>query len=310
MGKRTPQPPKPVDPTVVSNAQNQANLQSAQQQQRLNMVNTSGPLGASTWGADANAPGGYTQTTTLDPNVQGLIDNLSGKVGGGIDFTGIPGYNYNADFGSIPGYQYGVNPNHEVSDAMYAQATSRLDPQFQQRDNEVRTRLANQGLTPGSAAYDRAMGNFTRERNDAYNIANYSAIGAGETAGLNRAQLANTATGAARGDVLSAQGARNSAVGGARADEINRFGAQGGQLQGLYSLASGIAPGYNVSGVAPTDVMGAYGLQAQQQNNAYQAQVANQQASMQGLYGLGSAAITAWNPLAGAAVKAATKAAA
>ena len=45
--------------------------------------------------------------------------------------------------------------------------------------------------------------------------------------------------------------------------------------------------------VAPTDVTGAYALQAQQQNAQYQAQLANYQSGLQGLYSLGSAAMLA-----------------
>jgi hypothetical protein len=276
VGKKTPKAPTPVDPGVVSGAQAKANIDSATAQQRLNMVNTSGPLGATSYAADASAPGGYRQTTTLDPKIQGLVDNLSGRIGQGIDFSGIPGY------------QFQVNPNHEVSDAMYAQATSRLDPRYAQEENALRTRLANQGLTPGSAAYDRAFGNFSRERNDAYNLANFSAIQGGEAAGLSRAQLANSATGSARGD------------------ELSRYGAEAGNLQGLFSLAQGGTPSMGYAGVAPTDVTGAYGLNAQMANNAYQAQMQNQQSTLGGLFSLGSAAISAWNPLAGIAVKAAT----
>lgn len=45
----------------------------------------------------------------------------------------------------------------------------RLDPMFAQRDEDLRTRLANQGIKAGSQAYDREMNNQGQQQNDAYN---------------------------------------------------------------------------------------------------------------------------------------------
>lgn len=47
--------------------------------------------------------------------------------------------------------------------------SARLDPMFAQRDEDLRTRLANQGIKVGSAAYDREMGLAGQQENDAYN---------------------------------------------------------------------------------------------------------------------------------------------
>lgn len=58
-----------------------------------------------------------------------------------------------------------------VSDAMYNRATSRLDPRFQQAGSDLESRLAAQGITQGSQAYDREINNLSRDRNDAYSIA-------------------------------------------------------------------------------------------------------------------------------------------
>ena len=43
---------------------------------------------------------------------------------------------------------------------------SRLDPQLQRMDEQARQRLANQGLTYGGEAYNRAMGDVNQGRND------------------------------------------------------------------------------------------------------------------------------------------------
>jgi len=45
----------------------------------------------------------------------------------------------------------------------------RLDPMFAQREEDLRSRLMNMGLRPGSEAWDREWTNETQARNDAYN---------------------------------------------------------------------------------------------------------------------------------------------
>jgi hypothetical protein len=45
----------------------------------------------------------------------------------------------------------------------------RLDPRFAEEDEALRTRLANQGIRAGSAAYDAEMRRFGENKNDAFN---------------------------------------------------------------------------------------------------------------------------------------------
>jgi hypothetical protein len=47
--------------------------------------------------------------------------------------------------------------------------SKRLNPRFAQEDEALRTRLSNQGIKVGSAAYDREMNNLNQSKNDAYN---------------------------------------------------------------------------------------------------------------------------------------------
>lgn len=68
---------------------------------------------------------------------------------------------------------------NSVEDALYQRATSRLDPQFQQDQSALETRLANQGITLGSDAYNAEMERFGRTKNDAYANARNDAILAG-----------------------------------------------------------------------------------------------------------------------------------
>lgn len=66
-----------------------------------------------------------------------------------------------------------------LEQAMYDKATSRLDPQFQQRESDLQSRLANQGITQGSEAYEREAANLGRERNDAYEGARNTSVAQG-----------------------------------------------------------------------------------------------------------------------------------
>jgi hypothetical protein len=77
----------------------------------------------------------------------------------------------------------GQEARDQAITSAYGQSTSRLDPMFAQREDQMRARLANQGLDPGSQAADTAAGNFGRERNDAYTQALANAIGQGTSAG-------------------------------------------------------------------------------------------------------------------------------
>ena len=64
----------------------------------------------------------------------------------------------------------------QLSDEAYKTHTDRLDPQWNQREQMERTRLANQGLTAGGEGYDDAMRTFEQGRNDAYSQARRDAF--------------------------------------------------------------------------------------------------------------------------------------
>jgi len=73
--------------------------------------------------------------------------------------------------------------NQQVSNAIYNQSTSRLDPQWQQAQTQLQTQLVNQGIPQNSDAWNKAMMQFAQQKNDAYNTANNSAITSGAQIG-------------------------------------------------------------------------------------------------------------------------------
>lgn len=77
-----------------------------------------------------------------------------------------------------------VDPTSEASrqritDALYRRQTAMLDPQTSQQSSDLTSRLAAQGITEGSPAYQRAMDNQARQQSEAYQSARDSAILAG-----------------------------------------------------------------------------------------------------------------------------------
>jgi hypothetical protein len=138
---------------------------------------------------------------------------------------------------------------------------SRLDPVLTERRNAMDTRLRQQGLMPGTQAYDVAMRGVAEAENDAYN------------------QLLLTGRGQAVNEMLTE-----------RAVPLNEAAAllSGQQVQ---------APSYvntPQTNVAPTDYMQAVGLQQAAQNNAFNAKNQGYQAQLSGMYSLGSAALGGW----------------
>tara|TARA_R110000868_G_scaffold52597_2_gene165942 strand:- start:219 stop:1643 length:1425 start_codon:yes stop_codon:yes gene_type:complete len=85
-----------------------------------------------------------------------------------IDTTGVQG---------IPTVDAAARQNSE--DMAYRAATSRLDPQWQQRNAMQDTQLRNQGLVPGGEAYDAAKRDQGYQQNDAYLQAQSNAVNQG-----------------------------------------------------------------------------------------------------------------------------------
>jgi hypothetical protein len=77
----------------------------------------------------------------------------------------------------------GDDARQQAIDASYSQATSRLNPQWDQRESQLRTQLLNQGLDPGTEAFRNQMGSFSDSRNDAYTSAQRMALDRGDSAG-------------------------------------------------------------------------------------------------------------------------------
>lgn len=321
MAKKGGSTPVP-DPVAISGAQTDSNLATARAQAALNRVGTSGPTGTTSW--QETAPDQWTQTTTLSPEQQQLYNQSTGlqsqfygaagdqlgraqqSMAQGLNLSGLPALTGQiADAGTI---QRSVGANdfsadrQRVEDALYARQTSRLDPQYEALQRAQETKLANQGIGLNSAAYGNASDQFGRQRNDAYAGARNDSILAG---GQEQSRLFDMDL--AQGNFANAAQAQQYGQNANNATFQNNARQQGfqersyeqalplQQLQQLMGLTGGYqapeAIQYSPTAVAPTDVTGAYALQQKAlEANAAQKQAA-QSGLMNGLFGLGAAAL-------------------
>lgn len=340
-GKKGSAPAAP-DYQALAELQGRINKQAWNDQNLANHANQYGPGGSSTWSQLPN--GQWTQQVSLNPQQQANYDmqqaNIddyarmgSGLISGaeqglathGLDPTQQMGQSVDPgqlqsglDFGGAPGMPDPQAMNQRGIDAAYNQYASRLDPRFAQQGEQLRSQLYNQGLREGDAAYDQAMANFGRERNDAYQTAANNAVGQGAQIGnqlfgqglaarqqgvgelTTQGQFANQAAGQQFGQDLAASqydtaknaqqfgqnmGARNSYL----QQALAAFG--GPQQSGLPQLPSAPMSG----GYQGAPVFQAGGQQYQSALDAYNAENASWNNFWSGLAGggttLGSAAI-------------------
>jgi hypothetical protein len=198
--------PPAVDPTALANAQTGSNIATANQQSVLNNVNTFSPFGSSTY---SQSPSGqWNLNQQLNPGLQNLfgtqaslaqvlanqagsagtlaaspaqgaaslIDNSFGTLGsqlptGPANYSGLAQLPTSAtDFSNEVG---------QAQNAAYNTQTGYLDPQFQQKQSDLTQQLADQGISAGSSAYDRAQGDLGRQETLAYQQAQDAAVQAG-----------------------------------------------------------------------------------------------------------------------------------
>lgn len=271
-----PQAPKAPDPAKTAAAQTSSNVNTAVANSVIGNANEVGPLGNVTYTVDGyDTVGGqqvprYTRTTTLSPEQQRLYDQQTALGGQMNDIAGRQLTNLDSSL-SQPLNMDGL-PDAPLADrgryeeAMYA----RLEPQLQRDRAALETRLANQGIMPGSEAYREAIALNDRARTDARS---QTVLNAGTYADQEYG-MATDARSRALNERLQM---RNQPI-----NEISTL-MNGGQV----TLPQ--FQGYQGGQVAGTDIAGINNAAYQQQMAAYQ-QKLNSQNSMLG--GIGSIAGT------------------
>lgn len=249
---RTPSAPAAPDPGKVAQKQAEANKETATTQQQLNMVNQYTPQGSLEYaqtGTWADGTPKYSSTQQLSPEQQKLYD-LGNQTQQTLGQIGVDQSARIQDILSSP-FDLNAARDNKISEMQ----KGFLDPQWQQQEQTLNSRLINSGVRPGTAAYDRAMQNFSTQRQQAYDQ-NY----------LNSYKTAE-------GSALTQ-----------RNQPLNEISA-------LLSGSQVSNPAYQntpTTGVAPTDLIGANQMALNQGNLNAQMQQQSNMGMMSGLFQLGS----------------------
>lgn len=264
-GKGGSPPPAP-DYRAAAQETATGNLEATRAATAANRYNQYTPYGQQTW--QQLGPDQWQSNINLEPIAQQTLNTqmqLSNQMG---DLTK----------GQIPGVQQQYSQPMDLSSVgdienkAYQAQTSRLDPQWTDREAGLRTQLANQGLVAGGEAYDKEMRNFGQQRNDAYQQARLGAI----STMPQTYQLASAAY----------------------QQPLNQLNAlrTGAQIQN---------PTFNQPGMQQTaggpNYLGAAQSEGQYAGNLYSNQIAQQNAMTSGLFGLGQAGLGAYGSYAGLA---------
>lgn len=289
----------------LANVTARNNLDMAKYTTNANRFNQSNQYGDSTWTYtptyDKNGNetgGGWSQKTTLNPAQQALFNSQTAGNQGLSDTANTALRNSsqlsnpNLDLSKLPGYK-GIDlsalPSAPISAGTTAQQAvmSRLQPTLGQYDNALSQRLANQGITLGSEAYNREMNLAGQKRNDLELQAAYQGISLDQ---------------AARQQALGEQQAQSNNIMSQRGQMLNeQTSAINTPLNTINALRSGSQvsnPQFTNLNAQQANVAGADALsagQAQQTNalNASNASKAQNAGIFGGLAQLGTAAMLA-----------------
>lgn len=144
----------------------------------------------------------WTQTEKLNPllqdqlNQQQFGDVVRNRMANKALGRSTKDYENEMDFDQF-GDVIGFDPaeqRQKAEDAAYQRSTNRLDPRFAQDEQRTMANLRSRGLSEGDQAYDSAVANFSRGKNDAYEQARLGATNEGRTEtrlGMEGNQLAN-----------------------------------------------------------------------------------------------------------------------
>jgi hypothetical protein len=174
MGK--PSAPAPPDYVGAANAQGAANKEAAIATAKLSNPWTTTPLGS--------RQVDYSGKITGDEMVPFITDSLTplgqqrqdqeNRIIYNLGETAESGLGRVSDAFSSP-MEFG--DIGQLQDTAQESILARLRPQMQMDEASLENRLANQGLQPGSEAYNNAYRQFGERKNDAYSQAALQAIG-------------------------------------------------------------------------------------------------------------------------------------
>jgi hypothetical protein len=254
MGKS--QAPQPPNPYQTAQAQTASNKETAIAQTGLNAQNQVTPYGNLTYSQEGTWADGtpkFTATQTLTPAQQGILNSTQGTQ----QNLANTAQEQSGKLSGLLNSPFSLD-NTAVESRINELARMRLDPQLQQQQTALDTKLANQGIRLGSAAYDRAQ------------------LGQGQIANDARNQLLLTGRQQSISEALTQ---RNQPL-----NEILALAGQGQIQQPSFAQTP-------QTGVAGTDIAGLVNNQYNAQNQQYMNQQQQQNGLLGGLFGLGANAL-------------------
>lgn len=156
--------PDSPDPLATSVQQLSFNQQAAADQNKNNSYNQSTPYGSLSYTADPNSPSGYSINTSLSPAQQAILNNLQ-------SFQTTQGNTANNLAQNVSG-MYSQGPNIDPSSTtkqLQSWQQQYVQPLFNQQQSNLNAQLQNQGLTPGSEAFNNAQNLLARNQGDVTN---------------------------------------------------------------------------------------------------------------------------------------------
>jgi len=309
----------------AANATTLGNLAGAQQATAANRINQNTPYAnlSYTRGVDANGNPTWTANQSLAQPLQQSLGNIQGQL---AQSTATP-----FDVSQYQAGQVGQGPQFsQIGNAANLQSQvqgtgmegwdkatgllmSRLNPQIEQSQERLQAQLANQGIAPGTEAYNRAMMQQGQKTNDLLTQAQLAGsqvqntmFGQNLQAGQfgnqaltqqNQNQLANLAFNNQLGqqgfaNQLAGTQANNAAL---QQNYAQNLAARNLPLQQLGAFQQATQPGYvnpySQAAVSGPDYLGATATSNAAAIAQQNANLARQNATTQGLYGLGGAAL-------------------
>ena len=226
-------------------------MQSSQLATAANRVNQVTPFGNVSYtqsGTDAQGNPIWTATQTLPQGLQGAYQGILGQV------SNQYGQAFNPQLPSV-----GINPGETYEAAIMR----RLEPTQERQRKSLEVDLANQGIMPGSEAYNRAKTQLAQAQND---------------------QLTSAVVGGFQTGLAANQNAFNQ---GLTSYQL--------PMATLNQLRTGAQPSYvtpsTQATVAGPDYLGAYTANQNYNLGLQNAQSASNAGLTSGLFGLGSAAL-------------------
>lgn len=174
------------DPTKAAERTAASQNDAAERTTAANRPDITTPWGKFDW--TKNQDGTWGLGVSLTPEQQSALDAQQKLQQGRSEFAqsllggAQQAFSSPLNYGALPALPDAEATRSQAIDASFSQARSRLDPMWSQRGDALKASLLNSGFSEGDAGFKSAMGEFERDRNDAYNSAMNSAIGSGAQA--------------------------------------------------------------------------------------------------------------------------------